>query len=86
MSNMRDVCTETGGVCRVCGKLTNVIFNINLKRASICESCANSIAWQQLESLMQKEGARLSYQELTKGLQITEEFLIEHDKRESART
>jgi hypothetical protein len=69
--------------CRVCGKPTNVIFNIELKKVSVCESCANSIAWQQMESLLRERNARLSYEELTTG--ITEEFLIAHDKRESNR-
>ena len=33
--------------CKVCGKQTENVFNINLKAVSICEPCANSIFIQQ---------------------------------------
>lgn len=34
--------------CRVCEEPTKVYFNINLKAVPICESCATSIAMQQV--------------------------------------
>ncbi len=33
--------------CKVCTSKTNVVFNINFKAVSICESCATSIFIQQ---------------------------------------
>ncbi|GAG92253.1 unnamed protein product [marine sediment metagenome] len=37
-------------ICVVCGKQTLKTFNINLKRVPICESCAVTIAIQQLKN------------------------------------
>ena len=36
------------GECRVCGGFTDVVFNINLKQALICEGCSRSITLQQV--------------------------------------
>lgn len=52
-------------LCRVCGKEARAIFNIELKPIPICESCANSITWQQTESLIRESNARILYEEVT---------------------
>ena len=33
--------------CKVCGALTDTVFNINFKATPICEECARSIFLQQ---------------------------------------
>ena len=33
--------------CKVCGELTNTVYNINLKATPICEECARCIFLQQ---------------------------------------
>ncbi len=55
-------------LCKVCGAEAKAVFNIKLKAVPICESCANDIAWQQIESLIRENNARISYETLTKGL------------------
>ena len=37
--------------CHICGKETDVLFNIDFRSIPICESCANSIALQQVQDL-----------------------------------
>ncbi len=37
--------------CRLCGEVTEVGFNIKLKRVLVCENCANAITKQQVNSL-----------------------------------
>lgn len=38
--------------CKICGKYTESIFNINFKKVYICESCANTITSQQIDYLI----------------------------------
>lgn len=33
--------------CKVCGKKTDIVFNISFKAVAICENCASSIFLQQ---------------------------------------
>ena len=37
--------------CKVCGKKTNSIVNINFKKVPICDSCCNQITMQQVRYL-----------------------------------
>ena len=38
--------------CKVCNKETNIVFNINWKKTSICNNCANAITLQQIQDLI----------------------------------
>lgn len=42
--------------CKVCGKKTEVVFNINFKATPICESCATSIFLQQSQWYAKTKG------------------------------
>lgn len=59
-------------LCSICSKEAKADFNIELKRTPICESCANSITWQQMESLIREKNANISYQELVHGMTTKE--------------
>jgi len=41
--------------CKTCGKETNQVFNIGFKAVPICNSCANTIAMQQLGWLIEHQ-------------------------------
>jgi len=45
--------------CKVCGKKTEVGFNINFKLVPICESCANQITHQQMQDLLLKNAEKI---------------------------
>lgn len=45
---------EKGRRCVVCGDVTAVVFNIKFKRTPICESCASTIALQQVTDLVSR--------------------------------
>ena len=42
--------------CKVCDSPTDVIFNINFKQVSICDSCADRITVQHVQDLIKKRG------------------------------
>lgn len=35
--------------CLICGKDTEIIFGVNFKKVSVCDSCASQISIQQVE-------------------------------------
>ena len=41
--------------CRVCGYLTNIVFNINLEAVPICQSCATAITTQEFASWLKEK-------------------------------
>lgn len=42
------------GKCLLCGKETDVIYNIGFTAVRVCESCANAITMQQVTDLVRK--------------------------------
>lgn len=44
-----------GDECKLCGKVTENIFNIGFKGVPVCEGCANSIMLQQATWLVQNQ-------------------------------
>ena len=52
--------------CKVCGELTNTVFNINLKATPICEECARRIFLQQATWYSQQEFKNLALPQVSK--------------------
>ena len=41
--------------CKLCGKETNIRFNINFEAVPVCDSCANQIVLQQVQDLVRHQ-------------------------------
>ena len=52
--------------CKVCGALTDTVFNINLKATPICEECARRIFLQQATWYSQQEFKNLALPQVSK--------------------
>ena len=51
--------------CKVCGALTDTVFNIKLKATPICEDCASSIFLQQATWYTQQSFNNLNLHNIT---------------------
>ena len=64
--------------CKVCGELTNTVFNINLKATPICEECARRIFLQQATWYSQQEFKNLALPQVSKCEEFEREASCKH--------
>ena len=62
--------------CKVCGELTDTVFNINLKATPICEECARRIFLQQATWYTQQEFKNLALPQVSKCEEFEREALL----------
>ena len=59
--------------CKVCGALTDTVFNINLKATPICEECARRIFLQQATWYSQQEFKNLALPQVSESEDVERE-------------
>ena len=62
--------------CKVCGELTDTVFNINLKATPICEECARRIFLQQATWYTQQEFKNLALPQVSKCEEFERDALL----------
>ena len=64
--------------CKVCGELTNTVFNINLKATPICEECARRIFLQQATWYAKQEFKNLALPQVSESEDVEREASCKH--------